>query len=143
MICCVPIPNCIKHNVKYFRRAVLLIRNPFDSIWSEYQRSLFLDHVGVVSRTGFNRKHWEQSAMTLAKDYAVMGKTHYSELEKRFSIHDYMYIRYEDLVNESMRYDELRRVTLFLNYTSSDERLHCAFILADKVGSMLRYTLRK
>ena len=80
--------------------------------------------------------------MTLAKDYAVMGKTHYSELEKRFSIHDYMYIRYEDLVNESMRYDELRRVTLFLNYTSSDERLYCAFILADKVGSMLRYTLR-
>ena len=142
MACCVPIPNCIKHNVRSFRRAVLLIRNPYDSIWSEYQRSLFLDHVGVVSRTSFNRKHWEQAAMNLARDYAIMGKTHYAELEKRFSANDYIYVRYEDLLHQTRRYDELRKIAIFLNYTTttttiSDERLQCAFILADKVAIMI------
>jgi len=133
MICCVPIPNCIKHNVNYFNRALLLIRNPFDSIWSEYQRSLFSDHIGIINRNVFNRKHWEQTAMSLAKSYTIMNKNDYFQLEQKFILNtEYIYVRYEDLMNENIRYQELKKIILFLNYTISDDRLYCAFILADQ-----------
>jgi len=114
MICCVPIPNCIKHNINYFNRALLLIRNPFDSIWSEYQRSLFSDHIGIINRNVFNRKHWEQTAMSLAKSYTIMNKNDYFKLEQKFILNtEYIYGRYEDLMNENIRYQELKKIILF------------------------------
>ena len=33
-------PKCHKGGVDNFDRAILLIRNPFDAIWSEYERTV-------------------------------------------------------------------------------------------------------
>jgi hypothetical protein len=37
--------KCKKGEVQRFKRAILLIRNPFDSIWSEFQRRVTKSHV--------------------------------------------------------------------------------------------------
>lgn len=37
--------KCRRGNVKRFQRAILLIRDPYDSIWSEYQRRFTQSHV--------------------------------------------------------------------------------------------------
>jgi hypothetical protein len=39
--------KCKRGNIPKFKRAILLIRNPFDSIWSEYQRRVTQSHVQV------------------------------------------------------------------------------------------------
>ncbi len=43
--------KCKKGNVHKFKRAILLIRNPYDSIWSEYQRRITQSHVDGYSLT--------------------------------------------------------------------------------------------
>jgi hypothetical protein len=45
--------KCKRGGVKRFERAVLLIRNPFDSIWSEYQRRITQSHVQGESNHDF------------------------------------------------------------------------------------------
>ena len=37
--------KCKTGGIPYFERAVLLIRDPFDSIWSEFQRRVTKSHV--------------------------------------------------------------------------------------------------
>ena len=56
--------------VQRFKRAVLLLRDPFDSIWSEYQRRVSGTHVGLIS--GIKTRDHENSGTneekkTLAK----------------------------------------------------------------------------
>ena len=41
--------KCAKNGITKFERAVMLIRNPYDSIWSEYQRRLTQSHVQVCA----------------------------------------------------------------------------------------------
>jgi hypothetical protein len=42
--------KCKRGNVQRFERAILLIRDPFDSIWSEYQRRVTQSHVEGIPR---------------------------------------------------------------------------------------------
>ena len=119
--------HCILQNVTRFERAILLIRNPYDAIWADYQLGFSHSHSGRISIASFNWQHW-----------------------LRFSMHfkptDYMFLKYEQLQNTATRRAELRRVVNFIGsepnkrrsgepFNSSvmvtDEQLECAFVLAD------------
>jgi hypothetical protein len=54
--------KCKRGSVKRFERAVLLIRNPYDSIWSEYQRRVTQSHVSGIPKSKFDWHRWQANA---------------------------------------------------------------------------------
>lgn len=77
--------KCKKGNVRQFKRAILLIRNPFDSIWSEFQRRVSKSHVSGINRIGFDWHRWQANACSLSHMYFQMWNAHHAGIEKHFS----------------------------------------------------------
>ncbi len=61
--------KCKKGGVKQFERAILLIRNPYDSIWSEYQRRITQSHVEGIPKDSFDWHRWQANAAALSHSY--------------------------------------------------------------------------
>jgi hypothetical protein len=123
--------KCKRGGVDRFNRAVLLIRDPFDSIWSEYQRRLTQSHVHGIKRFNFDWSRWQANAASLSNNYAQMWKQQYMGIEKKFKKYDILYIKYEDLKRKSTRVATLESVVNFLGISASLEKLECAFLLAE------------
>ena len=58
--------KCAKGMIRGFKRAVFLVRNPYDSIWSEYQRKVARSHVGGVYKRDFDFTNWHSNAAALS-----------------------------------------------------------------------------
>jgi len=128
--------KCQTGNIKVFKRAILLIRNPFDAIWSEFQRRMGKgNHVNAVSREKFPWEHWKHASAWLAYRYKEMVNVHYAGLIKNVAPGDVLTVRYEDLRNKAIRIDQLKAMTDFLQLKPSHERLSCAFPLSDDKGA--------
>jgi hypothetical protein len=134
--------KCKKGGVLKFERAVLLIRNPFDSIWSEYQRRVTQSHVEGILRKTFDWSRWQANAASLSHSYNEMWTLHYKGIEKRFHPDNILYLRYEDLKNKQTRVRTLKSVAKFLGISltnqqhieqelANDERFECAFVLSE------------
>jgi hypothetical protein len=123
--------KCKRGQVLHFRRAILLIRDPYDSIWSEYQRRITQSHVEGILRSSFDWHRWQANAAQLSHEFNDMWSQHYHGIEKSFKQQDILYLRYEDLKNRTTRVNTLRQVANFLRVPASDERLECAFMLAE------------
>ncbi len=152
--------KCKKGKVNGFRRAILLIRNPFDSIWSEYQRRVSKSHVTGIDRAGFDWHRWQANAASLSHMYHEMWALHHSGIEKHFrpgeplpfirsyntalfsdcvtasaafDTEDVLYIKYEDLKDRASgaNIEAMRKVADFLKTPASVEKLQCAFVLAE------------
>lgn len=106
--------KCEHSGVRKFNRAVLLIRNPYDSIWSEYQRLLSGSHVKGIKAQSFDWNRWHANVADLShayhnmlsKDYA--GKSQYSlDLKTNVSLITslflYCYIYFYRRCRESIR----------------------------------------
>jgi len=136
--------------VHKFKRAILLIRNPFDSIWSEYQRRVTQSHVEGIKKSVFNWHRWQANAAAMSNEYYAMWKDHYVGIEQTYAKEDILYIRYEDLKDRdkrikvstdslitlshaySLNNKALEKITKFLDISvANTERLECAFILAE------------
>jgi len=106
------------------RRALLLVRHPFDAIWAEYQRrvssghSSVLQNVDLVSFSGFANCmacKWMRYSMLHAK----LASQH-TEL---------LVVRYEDLVSDTE--EQIIKMLKFLGGNEADdERIDCAIKLA-------------
>ncbi len=131
--------KCKRGNIQRFERSVLLIRDPFDSIWSEYQRRVSQSHVSGVLKEGFNWHRWQANAANLAHAYLDMWKLDHDLIERQSTSKDYLYIKYEDLKNKANRVATLQKVVDFLRLPNTQsltqkqlmKRLECAFILAE------------
>jgi hypothetical protein len=134
--------KCTRGGVMKFERAILLIRNPFDSIWSEYQRRVTQSHVEGILRKTFDWSRWQANAAHLSHKYNEMWREHYKGIEKRFTKENILYLRYEDLKNKATRVETLRSVAKFLRISltnmkhieaeiANNERFECAFVLAE------------
>ena len=124
--------KCQRGGIDKIRRAILLIRDPFDSIWSEFQRRITQSHVGGIQKSNFNWPRWQANAASLSHQYNIMWAIHHTGIEKHFSKENILYIKYEDLKNKSTRVDTMQRVVDFLGIASpSREQLECSFLLAD------------
>eukprot|EP01038_Epipyxis_sp_PR26KG_P007781 gene7781-10570_t len=131
--------KCKRGGIKGFQRAILLIRNPFDSIWSEYQRRLTQSHVKGIKKDGFDWHRWQANAAALSNSYYNMWHIHHMGIEKFFQRDDILYLKYEDLKNKETRIQTMKKVADFLRINSNNqqhknidfERLECAFILAE------------
>jgi hypothetical protein len=109
--------KCKKGNVKKFEKAILLIRNPYDSIWSEFQRRLTQSHVGGVEKKNFDWHRWQANAASLSHNYFEMWTVHHFGIEKKFKKKNILYVKYEDLKNKKTRIDTLKNIVEFLNLT--------------------------
>ena len=81
--------KCKKGNVHKFKRAILLIRNPYDSIWSEYQRRITQSHVDGYSFThSLTLTHslllTHSLSLTLTHSYSLTHSLTHSVLRKRY-----------------------------------------------------------
>jgi hypothetical protein len=146
--------KCNKGNVRRFHRAILLIRDPYDSIWSEYQRRLSKSHVDGIVRSGFSWQRWQANAASLAHYYYDMWAVEHAGIERMFQIDDYIYVKYEDLKDEHHRLVTLQRIVDFLRFKhlsakEMQDRLQCAFLLAEnknahrKVKDQIRFMTKE
>ena len=74
--------KCSRGNVKKFDKVILLIRDPFDSIWSEYQRRLSTSHVGAIPKKNFDWVRWIVNAGYLSYQYLEMWEKHHAYIYK-------------------------------------------------------------
>lgn len=74
--------KCARGHVNRFDKVVLLIRDPFDSIWSEYQRRVSSNHVGTISKVEFDWVRWIVNAGYLSYQYLRMWDEHYAYIFK-------------------------------------------------------------
>lgn len=123
--------KCKRGNIQKFRRAVLLIRNPFDAIWSEFQRRVTQSHVEGILKHTFQWSRWQANAAQLSHEFNTMWEEHYAGIEKAYPSKDYIYIRYEDLKNKSTRIDTLQKIVTFLHLSTPRLQLECAFVSAE------------
>lgn len=124
--------KCAKGAIREFKRAVFLIRDPYDAIWSEYQRRFAKSHVGLIYRTNFDQTSWRANAASLAHFFAQMWGHHYKDMIRDYGRHNILFLKYEDLKNPHTRIQELGKLAKFLYIQTSTERLECAFELATK-----------
>lgn len=122
--------KCRRGGVNKFERAILLIRNPFDSIWSEYQRRLTQSHTDGVHRNGFDWTRWQANAATLSHLYYEMNNRHYATIFKKLSKNNILVVKYEDLYNKTTRIETLDKMIRFLKIRPPKDRLECAFLLS-------------
>ena len=95
-------------NVTRFERAILLIRNPYDAIWADYQRFLSHSHSGRISIASFNWQHWLRYSIKGVQEYVQMWTEDYAKIKLHFKPTDYMFLKYEQLQNTATRRAEHR-----------------------------------
>ncbi len=61
---------------------MLLLRDPYDSIWSEFQRRMSDSHVGGIPHDVFDVILWLSHVCNLANRYLEMWSNQYKVLEQ-------------------------------------------------------------
>lgn len=123
-----------------------MIRNPFDSIWSEFQRKRSGgSHTKGLKRTLGLMEIWHKVCDDLTEKYVNMMRIDYNEFSK---VAETIVVKYEDLKNPQTSLQELQRILSFVGLTDpasiaklqpgellplpipTTVRLKCAFALA-------------
>ncbi|KAM3567920.1 hypothetical protein VYU27_009945 [Nannochloropsis oceanica] len=123
--------------IKGFERYILLYRDPFAAIWSDYQRRLNGGSHSKEAREGrFSEEHFAEVAVRWANDYVDMLND-FKMIERKVRKRNVMKVTYEDLMTREggKREEVLREMVLFLGRDKEGEdrrRLECAFVLADR-----------
>ena len=126
-----------------FDRFILLYRDPFAAIWSEYQRKLNGGSHSEEAREGrFQEEHFAGVAMGWAEEYVEMLHD-FKVVEKKLPARDVMKVKYEDLTRREggRREEVLKEMVLFLGRDKEGgdgRRLECAFTLADRPDTRRR-----
>jgi hypothetical protein len=116
--------------VNHVEKAIMVIRNPFDAIWSDHNRKITRSHVGKILEKDFDRKAWVMNAKRLAYKYEEMWALSYLPFMKKHP-DGYILIQYEDLVNPTVQLKLLETIMNFLQQPIDSKRLDCAFYLAN------------
>ena len=123
--------KCGRGNIRRFTRAILMVRNPFDAIWSEFQRRFKKgNHVSGISRSNFPWKLWVVNAAWLSYRFREMVQVHYTAVRELCGAAGVVEVSYEELRDKTRRKAGLRRIADFIGRPASDERLECAFAMS-------------
>lgn len=119
--------RCTIHHID---KAILVIRNPFDAIWSDHNRKITRSHVGKILQKDFDRKEWVMNAKRLAYKYSEMWPHSYQPFIQKHP-NGYLLIKYEELIDPVIQIEKLESIMKFLNQPYPLEKLKCAFYLAN------------
>jgi len=120
-----------------FERFILLSRDPYAAIWSEYQRRLNNgSHHQAADPAAFDPEHFGRVAMVFAQEY-VTTLENFEFLKTKLPRHDILSVKYEDLTTTDVLTREavLHDIVTFLGATKEakdSRRCSCAFTLADR-----------
>jgi hypothetical protein len=124
--------------IKGFDRMLLLIRDPWNSIFSEFTRRQSSKKVGIrlhnstLTKSSFQETNWIRQSMMQAFEANEFWNKQYKDFKNILSSNMVVF-KYEDLLENSTRIENLRKMIKFINITQEidDERLECAFLLSD------------
>jgi hypothetical protein len=116
--------------INRFDKAVMIVRNPYDAIWSDHNRKITRSHVGKILEKDFKKKEWVINAKRLANKYKIMWTESYTPFMKQYP-NGYLIIKYEDLMNPDLQIGLLEKIMQFMGHESSSEKMQCAFYLAN------------
>lgn len=116
--------NCLKEGVFRIHKALLLYRNPYDAIWSDYQRRYTDSHNGKILIRDFDNSTWYMTSTMLAKQYAEMW-VHFTDMTTHLGSENVLTVAYEDLKSDETI---LNKILFFLGYEQiSDQKRDCVF----------------
>lgn len=125
--------KCKRGLVREMKRMIVLVRNPYDALWSYYQLLTSLTHKDYVTTETFEPANWLYMAPIMA---AYWNSEYYRIVKPIFETflpEDVTTIKYEDLLNPAKQVSTMQALLQFMQYKDvSDEQVSCAFLLADK-----------
>lgn len=120
-----------------FKRFILLTRNPFDAIWSEYRRTVTTH---IITRDAFDFAAFADVAVSkLSRQYKEMVM-YFREVRRALPKEDIFSIEYENMLDEDLRLSILSRMIHFIGLNEKERpkdlrrRLQCSFVLAENEG---------
>jgi hypothetical protein len=116
--------------INHVEKAIMVIRNPFDAIWSDHNRKITRSHVGKILEKDFDRKAWVMNSKRLALKYEEMWSLSYLPFMRKHP-DGYILVQYEDLINPMIQLNLLEKIMNFLQRPIDSKRLECAFYLAN------------
>jgi hypothetical protein len=122
---------CPDGGVHKFERAILIIRNPYDAIWAQFQRRITQSHVDGIPRKTFPWQKWINLVPINSHIYYNLFHVQHKYIFDTFDKKDYILIRYEDMRNKTHQKSKLYAIVKFLNLNTTVERIQCAFTLAE------------
>ncbi len=127
------IQRCKLGGIEQFDKTIFIIRDPVVSLWADFHLSLSGNHAGNFQKFPDDRLlKWRDYALEHIKDY----QSQWDSLVYPSKIKhpdDMIFIKFENMINSSLRVDEVKKMCNFLHCDPLDliERIECAFILAD------------
>ncbi|XP_070532238.1 sialate:O-sulfotransferase 2-like [Ptychodera flava] len=101
-----------------FGPAILLIRNPYDAVISEFTRiKTRRNHTGVLQKDSFKDEDWDRFALTKGNSWESFNRSWLNRKNRICVVH------YEKLVKDVIF--ETQRMMTFLNETLTSTRLRC------------------
>jgi len=146
--------KCGHGKIKFFDRIVFLAREPFAAILSDFQRVASKSHTGTVSIDSVQQDGklvkdvWLELALKSAQSYEFAMNNVVSQLFRQpntFATTTTL-VRFEEIIKDKKkRVTELRKLMgqVWPTLDSSNERLECAFMLADRRAGILRSGVAK
>jgi hypothetical protein len=109
--------NSCKKTEKYtFKKAILLYRDPYASIWSTYQYLRTNNHTHGIIRSQFNKTDFRIIALELSKKYFDMWNYEYPVLEQYYKLENLLYVKFEHLLSNSKKYTILLNMIKFIDF---------------------------
>lgn len=107
--------KCARGGVSKFSRAIVLLRDPFDALWSEFTRRASASHIGTLRRNEFDEKYWIREILSLAAAMRRSLSTDFHQLNSSLPESSHrLYVRYEDLNDPIRRRSSLQQIVEFL-----------------------------
>jgi hypothetical protein len=135
----VPIDQDENHNDHFtrFQKILIILRDPYASVWAEYQREISGMHQIGIDRNSFNRTAWEESLYSFTIPAFIKQQIVVDDIIKTFDNNSFHIVRFEDLMHKNIsdRIKLMADVVSFMGYEASHEKLNCSFILADNPTS--------
>ena len=115
---------CLNGGITSINKIILLVRNPFDAIWSEHQRRYTNSHSGKISNQDFDESSWYTESTRLAKQYAEMW-VHFADIVMLLDDANILVVKHENLRSDRTVLD---KILSFLGYDEINARKRdCVF----------------
>ena len=113
--------NC---HIKPFNRAIVIIRDPFDAIFAEYQRLWLTEnkrrddsHFGKISASQFKIDHFKQKLPELCRWYHRLESHDYPIFLSDHGANSILFIKFENLTHPSSSESFFQIIEKMLNFT--------------------------
>ena len=125
--------KCQRIGTTFFDKTVIIHRNPFKAIWSEFQRGGSRDrHAKGIPKDQFDWSIWKNFATKNILQFKQAWDEKYHHIFSTFSPGHFLVASYERLISDNVeeKKDELRKIVQFLGFPLDEKRIECAFLIS-------------